>query len=162
MGEYVRISKYKTIFAKGYIPNWSKVFVIKKVKNTVSWTYLISDLNGGKIIETFYEKELQKAKQEEFWIEKELREKEISYMLNRTGMILHLITGLIKKTFYKMGQYFPKPYEPFGGDINVKVDLSNYATKADLKGATGIDTSNLTLKSNLGKLKAEIGRCRKN
>ena len=162
MGEYVRISKYKTIFAKGYIPNWSKVFVIKKVKNTVSWTYVISDLNGGKIIEMFYEKELQKANQEEFWIEKELREKEISYMLNRTGMILHLIAGLIKKTFYKMGQYFPKPYEPFGGDINVKVDLSNYATKADLKGATGIDTSNLTLKSNLGKLKAEIGRCRKN
>ena len=162
MGEYVRISKYKTIFAKGYIPNWSKVFVIKKVKNTVSWTCVISDLNGGKIIETFYEKELQKANQEEFWIEKELREKEISYMLNRTGMILHLIAGLIKKTFYKMGQYFPKPYEPFGGDINVKVDLSNYATKADLKGATGIDTSNLTLKSNLGKLKAEIGRCRKN
>ena len=79
-------------------------------------------------------------------------------MLNRTGMILHLIAGLIKKTFYKMGQYFPKPYEPFGGDINVKVDLSNYATKADLKGATGIDTSNLTLKSNLGKLKAEIGK----
>ena len=40
--------------------------------------------------------------------------------------------GLIKKTFHKMSQYFPKPYEPFGGDINVKVDLSNYATKADI------------------------------
>ena len=39
----------------------------------------------------------------------------------------------------KMSQYFPKPYEPFGRDINVKVDLSNYATKFDLKNATGID-----------------------
>ena len=40
-----------------------------------------------------------------------------------------------------MSQYFPKPYKPFGGDINVKVDLSNYATKAGLKNATGVDTS---------------------
>ena len=48
-------------------------------------------------------------------------------------MIILLIVGLIKKTFYKMSQYFPKPYEPFGGDVNVKVDLSNYATKADIK-----------------------------
>ena len=55
-----------------------------------------------------------------------------------------------------MSQYFPKPYDPFGGDINVKVDLSNYATKADLKNATGIDTSKLAAKSHLASLKAEI------
>ena len=42
-----------------------------------------------------------------------------------------------------MSQYFPKPYEPFGGDINVKVDLSNYVTKTDFKNVTGIDTSKL-------------------
>ena len=55
------ISKYKNIFAKGYVPNWSKeVFVIKKVKNTVPWTYVISDLKGKEIVGTFYEKELQK------------------------------------------------------------------------------------------------------
>ena len=57
-----------------------------------------------------------------------------------------------------MSQYFPKPYESFGGDINVKVELSNYATKADLKKATGIDTSNVALKSNLAKLKAEADK----
>ena len=57
-----------------------------------------------------------------------------------------------------MIQYFPKPYEPFGGDINVKVDLSNYATKADLKDATGIDTSNFALKSNLASLKTEVDK----
>ena len=57
---------------------------------------------------------------------------------------------------YKTSQYFPKPYEPFGGDINVKVDLSNYAIKTDLKNTTRIDMSNLTLKSNLPKLKAEV------
>ena len=44
--DHVIISKYKNIFAKGYTPNWSKVFVIKEVKNTVPWTYVISDLKG--------------------------------------------------------------------------------------------------------------------
>ena len=54
-----------------------------------------------------------------------------------------------------MSQYFPKPYKPFGGDISVKVDLSNYATKTDLEKPTGVDTSNLTAKSDLASLKAE-------
>ena len=76
VGDYVRISKYKNIFAKGYIPNWSEeVFVTKKVKNTIPWTYVINDLNGEEIIGTFYEKELQKTNQEEFRIEKVIRRK---------------------------------------------------------------------------------------
>ena len=57
-----------------------------------------------------------------------------------------------------MSQYFPKPYEPFKGDINIKNDLSNYATKADLKNATEIDSSKLALKSNLANLKAKIDK----
>ena len=64
IGDIVRISKYKNIFAKGYDPNWSEeVFVIKKVKNTVPWTYVISDLKGEEIVGRFYEKELQKENQ---------------------------------------------------------------------------------------------------
>ena len=60
--DHVRMSKYKNIFSKGYSPNWSeKVFVIKEVKNTVPWTYVINDLNGEEIIGTFYKKELQKT-----------------------------------------------------------------------------------------------------
>ena len=55
-----------------------------------------------------------------------------------------------------MSQYFPKPYEPFGGDINVKVDLSIYATKIDIKNISHIDTSSLALKSNLASLKTEV------
>ena len=63
-GDNVRISKYKKIFAKGYTPNWSEeVFLINKIKNTVLWTYAISDLNDEKIIESFYEKELRKTNQ---------------------------------------------------------------------------------------------------
>ena len=47
IGDHVRVSKYKNIFAKGYTPNWSEeVFVINKIKNTVLWTYVINDLNG--------------------------------------------------------------------------------------------------------------------
>ena len=71
-------------------------------------------------------------------------------------MIVHLIAGLIKKTLYKMSQYFPKPYKPFGGDINVKVDLSNYATKTDIKNISHVDTSSFALKSNLASLKTEV------
>ena len=57
-----------------------------------------------------------------------------------------------------MSHYFPKQYESFGEDINVKVDLSNSATKADLKNAAGIDTSKLALKSNLANLKIELDK----
>ena len=76
VGDSVRISKYKNIFAEGYMPRRSEeVFVIKKIKNTVPWTYVINDLNGEEIIRTFYEKELQKTNQEEFRIEKVIRQK---------------------------------------------------------------------------------------
>ena len=63
VGVYVRISKYKNIFAKGYMPNWSEeVFVIKKIKNTIPWTYVNNDLNSEEIIGTFYEKRITKDK----------------------------------------------------------------------------------------------------
>ena len=57
-----------------------------------------------------------------------------------------------------MSQYFPKPYEPFGGDINVKVDLSNYATKTDIKNISHVDTSSFALKTNLASLKTEFNK----
>ena len=57
-----------------------------------------------------------------------------------------------------MSQYFPKPYEPFGGDINVKVDLSNYATKADIKNISHFDTSSFSLKKNLANSKTEVDK----
>ena len=61
VGDHVRISKYKNIFAKRYTKNWSEeVFVIKKVKNKVPWTYVIDNLDGEEIIGTFYEKRTTK------------------------------------------------------------------------------------------------------
>ena len=57
VGDHVRVSKYKKIFAKGYTQNWSEeLFVVSKRKNTVPWTYVISDLNGEPIAGSFYEK----------------------------------------------------------------------------------------------------------
>ena len=57
VGDHVRISKYKNIFPKGYPPNWSEeIFVIKKIKITVAWTYVISDLNEEEIVESLREK----------------------------------------------------------------------------------------------------------
>ena len=57
-----------------------------------------------------------------------------------------------------MSQYFPKPYEPFSGDTNVKVDLSNYATKTDVKSISHVDTSSFALKTNLADLKTDVAK----
>ena len=57
-----------------------------------------------------------------------------------------------------MSQYFPKRCEPFGWDINLKVDLSNYATKADIKNISHVDTSSFALKTNLATLKTEVDK----
>ena len=69
--------------------------MIKEIKNTAPWTYVVNDINGQEIIGTFYEKELQKANQQEFRIEKIIKK---SYMLDVKVMIIYLIAGLIKKT----------------------------------------------------------------
>ena len=76
VADNVRISKYKNIFAKGYIPNWSEeVFIINKTKNAVPLTYSISRLNGEETSGSFYEKKLQKTNQKKIRIEKRLKRK---------------------------------------------------------------------------------------
>ena len=76
VGDHVRISKYRNIFAKGYIRNWSeKVFVVSKIKNTFLWTYVICDLNGEPIAGSFYENQLQKTSEEWFRVEKIIKRK---------------------------------------------------------------------------------------
>ena len=69
VGDHVRISKYKNIFAKGCTQNWSEeVFVVSRIRDSVPWTYAISELNGEPISGSFYEKELQKPNQKKFRI----------------------------------------------------------------------------------------------
>ena len=101
LGDRVTISKYKNSFANGYTQNWyEKVFIISKIKNTVPWTYVISDLYGKKIYGTFYEKELEKTSQEKSRIEKVIKKSDKLYVKWK-GTIIRLIVGLIKKTMYK-------------------------------------------------------------
>ena len=76
VGNHVRIYKYKNIFTKEYMPNWSEeIFIIKKIKDTVPWTYVINNLNGKEIIGTFFENELQDTKQNEFRMENVIKRK---------------------------------------------------------------------------------------
>ena len=149
VGDHVRISKYKNIFAKGYMPNWSEeVFIIKKVKNTIPWTYVINDLNGAEIRGTFYEKELQKTSQEEFRIEKVIRRKGDKVYVKWKGYDNSFNSWIDKanlvqrtqKDIIKMSQYYP-PYRSSSNNIKVELDLANYATKTDLNNITHVDVS---------------------
>ena len=84
--DHVRISKYKNISAKGNIKNWSEeVSVVSKIKDTVPWTYVITDLSGGKIAESFYEKELPKTNQKEYRIEKVIKRKADKFYVKWKG-----------------------------------------------------------------------------
>ena len=141
VGDHVRVSKYKNIFAKGYV-----------------WTYVINDLNGEEIIGNFYENELQGTKQNEFRIEKVIKRKGDKLYVKWKDYDNSFNSWIDKKTLDKMSRYFPEPYEPFGGDINVKVDLSNYARKAYIKNITHVDTSSFALKTNLASLKTEVNK----
>ena len=71
-----------------------------------------------------------------------------------------MLSYVFKNTIssYKVSQYFPKTYEPFVGDINVKVDLSNYATKADIQNISHVNTSSFALKTNSANLKSEVDK----
>ena len=90
------------MFAKCYTPNWlQEVFIIKDVKYTVAQIHVIKDFKNAEIVETFYEKELQKKNQIEFRVEKVIKRKGESFMSSETVMIIHLITGLITNTYYK-------------------------------------------------------------
>ena len=73
-------------------------------------------------------------------------------------ILSYVFKTLVALQRIKKSQYFPKPYEPFGGDINVKVDLSNYATRADIRNISHVDTSSFALKTNLASLKTEFDK----
>ena len=79
-------------------------------------------------------------------------------MSKKKTMIILLVVGSIKKRSIKMSQYFLKPYDCFGGNFKVELDLPNYETKTDLKGAAWVDTSNLTAKSDSASLKTEVDK----
>ena len=102
VGDHVRTSKYKNIFAKGYTPNCSEEdFVIKKVKNTVPWTHVINDLNGEEITGIFYKKELQKTNPQELRIEKVMKRKGDKLYVKWKGYDSSLNSWIDKKDLIK-------------------------------------------------------------
>ena len=120
VGDRVKISKFKNIFAKGYTLNWSKeIFIVDKIHDTVPYTYNIKDLNDEEIIGRF--------------------------------MIVNY-----KRVYYKMS-YYP-PYKSSSKNIKVELDLTNYATKTDLKNITHVDVSSFASKTNLAALKTEVDK----
>ena len=132
VGDHAEYRNTEIFLQKGYVPNWSEgVFVTKKVKNIVQWTYIISDLNGEEIVGMFYKEELQKTNQTDIRIKKKSRAKMKKYLSNGKVNIIHVIIGLIKILLYKMS-YFPEPYTRSKNKIKVELNLCNYATKSDL------------------------------
>ena len=158
VGDRVRISKYKNIFDKGYTQNWSEeVFRVTKIKSTVPWTFVISDLNGEPITGGFYEKEFQKTDQQKFRIEKVIKRKGNKLYVKWKRYDSSFNNWINKKRpCIKMIQYFSTLFRIFGGNVNVKVDLSNYATKTDLKKVIHVDTSSFALKKDLASLKRKL------
>ena len=118
---------------------------------------MISDLNIEEIVGGFYEKELQKTNQKEFRIEKIVKRIENKLYVKWKKYNDSLSSWIDQKGSYKMSQYFP-PYRRFGRNIKVELDLSNYATKTDLKNVTHVDVSSFASKANLASLKTEVGK----
>ena len=79
-------------------------------------------------------------------------------MWNGKAKIILFKNWIFKSMLYKMRQYYPKPFDRSSGNDKVELDLSSYATKAHLKGAVGVDTSNLAAKSDLASLKAKVDK----
>ena len=132
-----------------------KFSFIKKVKNTILYTYVISDLIGEKVVGSFYEKELLKTNQKEFRIEKIIKRKGNKLYVKWNGYDNSFNT--IIKGSYKMSQYFP-PYRSSGKNIKVELDLTSYGTKTDLENVTHVDVSSFAVKTNLANLKNEVDK----
>ena len=119
------------------------------------WTYVVSHLNSEEITGRFHEKESQKTSQEKFRTEKILKRKGNKLHVKWKGYENRFNSWIEKNDLIeKRSQHFPKLLI-FGGNINVKVDLSNYETKTDSKNVTHVDTSSFALKTNLASLKTE-------
>ena len=124
-----------------------------------------NDLNGEEIMGTFYEKELQKTNQEEFRIEKVIRRKGDKLYVKWKGYNNSFNSRIDKaslvqrtqKRSYKVSTYYP-PYKSSNKNIKVELDLTNYATKTDLKNITHTDVSSFASKTNLAALKTEVDK----
>ena len=127
------------------------------MKNTVPGTHINSDLNGEEIVGKFYEKELCKTSQKEFRVEKVIKRKENKLYVKWKCYDSSFNSSIDKKYILWMCQYFPKP-KSLGANVKVKLDLSNYAPKRDLKNATGVDALDFVKKTDLASWKSDLDK----
>ena len=116
-----------------------KFLWLRKVKNTVLWTYVINDLNGEKIVGTFYEKELWKANQKEFRIQEVIKRKGDKLYIKWKGYVSLYNSWIDKKD--SINEWIFSKTKFFRNKCKDELDLPNYATRTDLKNAAGVDTS---------------------
>ena len=115
----------------GYTLNWlEEVFVIKKIKSRVLWTYVVSDLNDEIIVGKSSEKEVQKISQTEFKVEKIIKRKGDRLFI-KLKVYDNSFSSFYEKDSIRMGQYFSESNECSGGNVKVVLDPSNYAMKAN-------------------------------
>ena len=160
IGDIMGISIYKNIFAKGYSPDWSEeVFVIEKVQTFAPEAYVIIDLKSDLIVGTFYEKESKNTSKTEFRVQKVIKKESNMSNVRQMEKLQKFLQQLERYGRYsiRITRYILESYEHSGGNVNVELDLSNYAAKVDLKGATGIDTSTFAQKLNLASWKTKVG-----
>ena len=120
-------------------------------------TYVIDDLNGKEIVGTCYKKELEKSNQKEFRIEKVIKRKGDKLYVKWKGYNNSFSSWIEKKDIAQMSKYFPKP-NSIGANVKVELDLSNYATKADLKNAARVNISSFAKKTDLANLKSNVDK----
>ena len=153
----LKYQNIKTFLQKAMFQNWSKeVFVIKKVKNTVLWTYVVSDFNGEEIVGTFYKKESQKTNQKEYIVENLINRKGNKLYVKWKGYDSSLNSCIDKKDSIN-GWIFSRT-EFFWKESESWIRLSNYATKTDLKNATDVDTLKLAKKFDSAHLKSDVNK----
>ena len=121
------------------------------------WAHIINDLSEEETVGTFYEKELQKTNQKQFKIEKIINRKESKLYVKWKGYNNSFNSGIDIKGIILMNEYFPKP-KSLGANVKVELDLSSYATKADLKNAIGVDTTSFAKKTDLANLKFDVDK----
>ena len=169
VGDYARISKYKTFLLKDTLKIGQKKFLLlAKLKIQFRGLILLVTWMVKQLLEDFIKKNFKKLVKKNLEQRKCLKEKEINCTSNGKGMIIHLIVRLMKKILNKIifkwnslitnESVFPKPFRSFGGNINTKVDLSSYATKTDLQNVTHVDTSSFALTANLANLKTKVDK----
>ena len=121
------------------------------------WSYVIGDIKGKEIVEAFHEKELQKTNQWEFRAEKVIKRKGDKLYVKYKGYDSYFNSCIDKKRHSINSEYFLEP-KSLGGRVKIELDLPNYATKADLKIATGVDTSKCAKKVDLTNLNFNVDK----